>query len=151
MVDLTAAPLDRIDLLERFASLPGRLATAADVAGPTQPGEWTPAQIVRHLIAVERQVWQARLATLETDPEPRWSPQEPGLSPDFEGATLETVLAAFTDERARTVATITSFDEAGWARAGIHDVYGRLDIEGLLRVAIDHDDEHLTSVVATEP
>jgi hypothetical protein len=139
-------PIDRADLVERFAALPGRLADAARAAGPPPPGEWTAADIVSHLIAVERQVWQGRLATLETESEPRWSPQEPGLAPDFEGAALETVLAAFTDERARTVATVTALDDAGWARAGNHDVYGRLDIQGLLRVAIDHDAEHLAAL-----
>jgi hypothetical protein len=142
----TGMPMDRADLVERFAALPIRLADAARAAGQPPPGEWTPAEIASHLIAVERQVWQGRLATLESEPEPRWSPQEPGLATDFEGADLETVLAAFTDERARTVATVTAFDDAAWARAGNHDVYGRLDIAGLLRVAIDHDAEHLAGL-----
>ncbi len=134
--------------MERFASLPDRLGAAARLADPTPPDEWTPAEIVSHLIAVERSVWQARLATLESESEsePRWSPQEPGLAPDFEGAAFETVLAAFTHERARTVATVIALDDAGWARAGNHDVYGRLDVAGLLQVAIDHDAEHVRSL-----
>jgi hypothetical protein len=40
---------------ERLAALPERLAIAARAAPPEPPapGEWTPAGVVRHLIAVE--------------------------------------------------------------------------------------------------
>jgi hypothetical protein len=34
------------------------------------------------------------------------------------------------------------------ARTGTHDTYGVLDVAALLRLAIDHDREHLASVTA---
>ncbi len=138
--------MSRPDTLQRFAATPDRLRAAAERAGPPPAVEWGATDVVRHLVAVERAVWQARLATLEHEIEPTWTPQEPGLAEDLEGATLEDVLHAFADERIRTVATVTGLDDAGWARAGNHSTYGLLDIEGLLRVAIDHDEEHLASV-----
>ena len=140
--------MSRTDTLERFAATPDRLREAAEHAGPPPAGEWAATDVVSHLVAVERAVWQARLATLEHEAEPTWTPQEPGLADDLAGATLEDALHAFADERIRTVATVTGLDDAGWARAGIHTTYGRLDIEGLLQVAIDHDEEHLASIEA---
>jgi hypothetical protein len=38
---------------------------------------------------------------------------------------------------------LTALDEAGWARSGTHATYGALDVAGLLRVAADHDDDHI--------
>ena len=37
-------------------------------------------------------------------------------------------------------------DYDGWDRTGVHETYGRLDVAGLLRVAIDHDEEHLAGL-----
>ena len=41
----------------------------------------------------------------------------------------------FARRRAKTVATVRALDEAGWARSGTHETYGRLDVAGLLRLA----------------
>ncbi len=32
------------------------------------------------------------------------------------------------------------------SRTGVHATYGRLDVAGLLRLAIDHDEEHLAGL-----
>lgn len=55
---------ERAELLDRLATVPGRLAAAARLAAPEPPapGEWTPSEVIRHLIAVELEVWQPRLA-----------------------------------------------------------------------------------------
>lgn len=140
---------DRAELVERFATFPGRLAEAARAAEgrPVPDGEWTPSLVVRHLMAVEGEVWLARLATLVAGGEPRWSRMEPGPLPGFDDASLEDVLGLFGQLRARTVDVLGMFDDAGWARAGVHEVYGRLDVAGLLRVAIEHDEEHRSGLL----
>jgi hypothetical protein len=43
---------------------------------------------------------------------------------------------------------VAAFDDAGWARTGVHATYGRLDVAALLRLAADHDDEHLAALEA---
>jgi hypothetical protein len=138
----------RAALVETFAGFPERLAQVARaVAGrPVGAGEWDPTEVVRHLIAVEDEVWQSRLHGLATEDRPHWPWTEPGLAPGFEGATLEDVLAAFSGARGTTVQVVRALDEAGWARTGTHDTYGVLDVEGLLRIAIDHDRDHLASL-----
>ena len=138
----------RIELVERFASFPDRLAAAARAAvgRPVPDGEWTPEQVVRHLIAVEVEVRLAPPRDLAAGDEPRWSRTEPGPLPGFDDASLDDVLGCFGRLRASTVDVLGTLDAAGWARAGVHEVYGRLDVAGLLRIAVDHDEEHLAGL-----
>jgi DinB superfamily len=144
--------MSRAELVEAFAGFPGRLGEAVQEAPrewerrPVAPGEWGAAGVVRHLIAVEGEVWQARLARVAAEDDPHWSWTEPGLAPGFDDAPIETILAAFAAARAATVATVRALDEAGWARFGTHATYGRLDVAGLLALAIDHDEEHRAGI-----
>ncbi len=140
--------MDRAAALDAFAGFPGRLVEAANAAAdhPARPREWTPAEVVRHLIAVEAEVWQSRLASLATEDHPHWPWTEPGLAPGFDGLPLDEILVSFAAARAATAATIRALDEVGWARSGTHETYGVLDVEGLLRIAIDHDRDHLAGL-----
>jgi hypothetical protein len=140
--------VNRDELVEAFAGFPQRVSVAARAAAdqPIAAGEWGPAEVVRHLIAVEAEVWRARLARVAAEDDPQWSWTEPGLAPGFDDARLDQILAAFAAARATTTAIVRSLDEAGWARHGTHATYGRLDVEGLLRIAIDHDASHLSGL-----
>lgn len=140
---------DAASVRDRIASFPDRLAAAARAASPEPPapGEWTPAEIVRHLIAVEELVWHVRLAQLEHEDHPRWRWVEPGQWLGTPGAGLDDVLATHAATRARTLRMLDALGPEGWARTGTHDTYGVLDVAGLMTVAADHDDEHLGSLV----
>jgi hypothetical protein len=105
-------------------------------------GEWGPREIARHLVTVERVVWQARLDQLAADERPRWAYAEPGVGP-ADHRPLDEIVAAFTTERAATLGRLAALDEAGWSRSGIHATFGVLDVEGVCRVMADHDEEHL--------
>jgi hypothetical protein len=131
-------------LRDALAAVPDRLAAAIPVATPAPAGEWTPREVLLHLLVVEDQVWQSRLRQLATEPEPHWPWFEPGLAA-FEADSWEAVLEAFRARRSATVASLDSLDDVGWAKSGVHDVYGRLDVGALLRRAIDHDEEHIAS------
>jgi hypothetical protein len=145
-----ATPAARTDLLDRFVSFPSRVEAAIRTAAPRPPidGEWTPQQVVRHLIAVETVVHQARLLDVAVVDGPVWTWTEPGPwegEPDLE---LDGVLARYAELRADTVARIRALDEEGWRRAGTHATYGKLDVAGLLELATAHDDEHLQGLEA---
>jgi hypothetical protein len=141
----------RDELVEEIAAFPARLAAAAKARmaewRPFPDAEWGPIDIVRHLIAVEQEVHRARLKQVARQEGPHWTWTEPGLAPGFDDASLLEVLTVFARRRAKTVATVRALDEAGWERYGIHETYGRLDVAGLLLLAIDHDAEHLGSLV----
>ena len=134
-------------LLERLDGVPDRLASAARGAPPVAaPGEWSPSDIVRHLIAVELEVWHVRIAQLATEDHPVWAWAEPDRWLGEPGASLERLLDVYRAARSRTVALLVALDEAGWERTGTHETFGVLDIAGLLSRAVDHDEEHLLSL-----
>jgi hypothetical protein len=137
--------MDRADVIAALASFPEALASAARVAAtrPTPAGDWGPDEVVRHMIAVETEVHQARLADLATQDDPRWSWVEPSPWRGEPTLSLEALLARFADLRARTLRTVEGLDPAGWARTGTHERLGQWDVLGLLRNAVDHDAEHL--------
>jgi hypothetical protein len=146
---VSSAQPGRDDLLDALAVFPDRVTAAARAAatGPVPPGEWTPEQVIRHLVAVETDVHQARLRDLATVAEPRWTWTEPGPwsgDPDLE---LDGVLRRFAELRGETLAVVGALDETGWARSGHHDTFGALDVAGVLRNAVDHDEEHLRGLV----
>ena len=132
----------------RLASFPETLASAARNAPQTAPapGEWTPSEIVRHLIAVEELVWHVRLRQLATEEHPHWVWVEPGQWLGSAGAGLDEVLDEHARVRAATLETLDGLGDDGWARTGTHDTYGVLDVAGLMTVAADHDNEHLASL-----
>jgi hypothetical protein len=137
-------------LLAALAGFPARLVDAASAAAdrPIPAGEWGPVEVARHLIAVELDVHQARLADLATNHDPRWDWVEPGPWPGQPGLTLEHLLSRFEALRAATLAIVTALDDAGWARAGTHSRLGIWDVAGLLRNAIEHDEQHLAELAA---
>ena len=141
-------------LRDALAAIPGRLATIAagfaetlaDPNAPPAPGEWSAREVVLHLAAVEPEVWQARLDALATEAVPSWSWVEPGLWDGPGTATFGGALAAFSTFRAGTIARLDALDDAGWARRGRHATYGELDVAGLMRIALGHDEDHLVQI-----
>jgi hypothetical protein len=139
---------DRDGLVVALASVPPRLRVAATgaPAEPPAPGEWAPPDVVRHLIAVEEEVWHSRLDQLDAEDHPSWRWLEPERWTGEPGASLERLLERYDDARAATVRRLAALDDAGWARTGTHATLGVLDVAGLLRRALDHDEEHLRSL-----
>lgn len=134
-------------LRDRLAAVPARLARAAAGARPVA-GEWSAAENVRHLIAVEDEVWHARLEQLAREPNPHWPWVEPPPASFPGDDSLDTVLARFASGRAETVALLDGLDNAGWDRTGTHATFGLLDVAGLMTKAIDHDEDHIASLEA---
>ena len=135
-------------LIERFRASPARVAELAPAAeavrGSQPPDGWSEREIVSHLVRVDREVFQVRLRDLGGPSEPRWSWVEPGAEPGR--ATLATLIERFATIRQATIAHLASLDDAGWARSGVHATYGRLDVAGLLGIAIDHDADHIAEL-----
>ncbi len=136
------------DLRRRLADVPDLLAIGALAAAdrPVAPGEWSPAEVVRHLIAVEEEVWHPRLRQLATEDRPYWPWAEPGPWQGQPDASLDDLLAIYADRRATTIDILDGLGDAGWAKTGEHATFGVLDVAGLMDRAIDHDDEHIASL-----
>lgn len=140
---------DAVAVRARLATFPARLAAAAAAAPPrSTPGDWSPSEIVRHLIAVEEEVWHRRLGQLATEDHPRWRWVEPSQWLGVPGAGLDEILDTHRRVRASTLAMLDALGAGGWSRTGTHDTFGLLDVAGLMTVAADHDDEHLATLEA---
>jgi hypothetical protein len=142
-------PAARVEALRRLAEAPERVAKAAhsSTATPPEPDGWTSQEVVLHLVAVERVVFQARLRDLAEQDLPAWAWVEPGPAAASPGETLSATLARFLDARSETLAWVAALDGQGWRRAGQHATLGRLDVAGLLGLAADHDDEHVAALL----
>jgi hypothetical protein len=138
-------------LRDALATTPDRAAAAGrdSVVPPTEapaPDAWSAREVLLHLAAVEEKVWHARLTALANEASPRWPWTEPDLWSGPGDDTYEGALAAFTTRRGVTVARLDALDADGWARRGLHEVFGVLDVAALLRIALDHDEEHLAQI-----
>jgi hypothetical protein len=141
---------DRSALRASLASAPARLEAAGaalwDPSAPLASGAWSALDVARHLVAVELEVWQARLdslASARAGEPPTWAWVEPDRWSGPGDDTFAGVVAAFARCRFATVRRLDRLNADGWARTGHHATFGVLDVAGLLRVAIDHDAEHL--------
>jgi hypothetical protein len=144
---------DQQRLRDSLAAVPRR-AAAASAASSVPPdaapsgGEWSAREVVLHLTAVEEEVWHARLDALASETFPHWPWVEPGLWSGPGADTFAGALAAFAARRVATVARLDALDETGWARTGRHATFGILDVAALVRIAADHDEEHLGQIAS---
>jgi DinB superfamily len=143
------AAIRRAELLAQFAGSRSRIeraARTADAAAGLPTGTWSAREVVLHLVAVETEVFQARLTDLARGDDPHWSWVEPGPYEGPGGDTLDGALALFAGCREDTLGRVAALDEAGWTRSGTHETFGVLDVGGLLQIAYDHDLEHLATL-----
>ena len=138
------------DLLDRLSSSAGDIVAAAGVAPRTggTPNGWTTIEVVGHLHAVEVDVWQVRLRSLEVESDPWWDWTEPGTGLAEDAVSLDELCIRFSEARTQTVATLRHLDPTGWQRTGRHATFGALDVAGLMERALEHDLEHLRGLRA---
>ena len=118
----------------------------ADPSVPVVAGEWSARDVALHLAAVEVGVWHVRLDALATESFPEWPWVEPDRWPLPEGSGFDAAVDAFTAQRAATVGRLEELDDAGWQRRGKHATFGVLDVTALMRIVLDHDEEHLRQI-----
>ena len=140
--------MNRSEVKAALAAFPERLRVAAVAAAPSSvpAGEWGPNEVIRHLIAVELDVHQARLDDLATSDDPHWDWAEPEPWPGEPGLSLAALFERFAVLRTATLATVEALDEPGWARTGTHTRLGAFNVRALLVNAIDHDEQHLATL-----
>ena len=138
-------------LRDALAAATDRLVEAAashlDPAASPVPGEWSARDITLHLAAVEVGVWHVRLDALATESFPEWPWVEPDRWPLPEGEHFDSALTVFASHRAATLARLDALDEVGWNRRGRHATFGILDVAALMRIALDHDEEHVRQML----
>jgi len=142
---------ERQSLIEQLSAAPERVrqATQAAEGRSRPPGEWSVNAVIGHLARVEAVVWQARFRQVAAEDNPRWERWEPdGIDweGEYGGRPLERLLGDFESARQESLRFLAALSEAGWQRQGTHRTFGRLDVAGLCREMLKHDEIHLGQI-----
>jgi uncharacterized damage-inducible protein DinB len=125
-------------LREMTADLDGETASRAPASG-----EWSIAEVVRHLVQGDRDTFLPRLRRMLGESRPVFDKTTvaPGDATD-----LPTLVAAFASARTQVVKTLRGLDDAGWRREGVSPSRGALSVETYAATMDAHDTEHLRQI-----
>ena len=144
------------DLVERLATTPGRIASAASGRSPEElsaaPADdaWSAVAVLAHLRASD-DILSPRLVAMLVRDEPslpafddrRW-----GEVMGYAEADFQELLAAFTFRRAELVKVLRGLAPSDWERAGVHEAHGRITLRETLRHLVEHEAEHCVQLEA---
>ena len=130
-----------------------RLIETAQVA-PDRPGEWSPALVLCHLSQVDEEVWLARVEQMVDarhrgvgSPSFSWWESAPGSTESrFAGYSLADAAEVLARTRSALVDRLARLPEDDWTAIAHHDVFGVIDVVGLVREVLAHDQEHLAGL-----
>jgi uncharacterized damage-inducible protein DinB len=137
------------ELLDMVVQGPARLRAAADAAGGPPDGEWSAAQVLAHMTAVEH-LWLERVNLMmrETNAHIRPGPnakisqvEEELMSGDVAGN-----LEAFNTVRGEMVSLLMGLSLRDWERTATHAIRGEISIADVVDQIIDHDNEHIQQI-----
>jgi hypothetical protein len=117
--------------------------TAAQVATPPKPGEWSIVEIVRHLVEGDRDTFLPRLRRMLAEERPVFATRQPLVN---DACDLATLVDVFDRARAEVVKILGGLDEAAWSREGISPSRGALSVETYAASTATHDTEHLRQI-----
>lgn len=128
---------------------------------PARVGAWTLRDIAAHLAATEKECFEPRIRAMAAGERPEfeyWTQPEErpararGDERDFEGISVQGALTEWSETRTRLLDYVRGLSEEERARIGVHTKFGELTVDGYLRIALDHDRDHLRSLerLATE-
>ncbi len=153
---MALSPLERENLIRRYAGGPARLkaALAAVPAEALQwrpkPGEWSAHEVVIHCADSETNAaGRIRYLAAESDPvilgydEAEWARRF-----DYHRLPLEPALALVEAVRASTAALLDRMPEDAWRRVGRHSESGRYGAEDWLTIYAEHLEVHAAQIEA---
>ncbi len=129
-----------------------RIIDAARAAEPAQdPDTWTPATVVGHLSQVDEQVWLPRLELMVSSASVPsftwWEPDPDATRTAFAETSVDAAGARLLASRTGILHRLRELDEAAWSAVGRHEIFGELDVEGLMIQVLGHDEEHRASLL----
>ena len=145
-----------MDLVERLNTFPGvlrqELAGVPHAVASARPdgGSWSINDVLGHLCDHARFLHQ-RLSMMINLEEPRlasYDEQELAAERAAQSASMDDLLAEFSQRRAATVEMLSELVHWNWARTGRHEQLGRISIRQLVDRALAHDEDHLAQVRA---
>lgn len=118
---------------------------------PDRVGAWTLRDIAAHLATTERECFEPRIRAMAEGERPEFEYYS-NDERDFDGITLPGALSEWRETRDRLIEFVRGLSEEERARVGVHKKFGELTVDGYLRIALEHDQDHLLSLerLATE-
>jgi len=141
--------MDRVLTVASLRVTPGMLremsrdCTAEQARTPPKAGEWSIADVVRHLVEGDRDTFLPRLRRMLGEARPLFDRSRP--APET-GTDLNALLLAFESARRQAVALLEGLDEAGWQRQGVSPSRGPLSVQTYAQTMVEHDTEHLQQI-----
>jgi hypothetical protein len=118
---------------------------------PARVGAWNLRDIAAHLAATEKECFEPRIRAMAAGqrPEFEWYSND---ERDFDGITLQNALTEWTDTRNQLIDFVRGLTDEERSRVGVHTKFGEVTVDAYLRIALDHDQDHLRSLerLATE-
>jgi hypothetical protein len=137
-------------IVDRLADMPVRIARATANASPKAvdetlaPDEWSATEILAHLRASDDILSHRLYAMLARDNPPlsayderRWAEIAGYSQIDF-----TTSLQLFTLRRAELITMVRRLAPDDWQRIGTHEVHGVISLLYVVRVLVEHEEEH---------
>jgi hypothetical protein len=118
---------------------------------PERVGAWTLRDIAAHLATTEIECFEPRIRAMAAGERPEFEYYS-NDERDFDGVALHSALSEWGETRARLIDFVRGLSEEERARVGVHKKFGELTVDGYLRIALEHDQDHLLSLerLATE-
>jgi len=118
---------------------------------PARVGAWNLRDIAAHLAATEKECFEPRIRAMAAGqrPEFEWYSND---ERDFDGITLQSALTEWTETRNQLIDFVRGLSDEERSRVGVHTKFGEVTVDAYLRIALDHDQDHLRSLerLATE-
>lgn len=133
------------ELIHELASFPPQLSEAVANAGEPPEGEWSAAQILAHLAAIE-EFWLERLNLMLNQRESLLRSFGEAATQRAEELVKDSIqenITRFSETRGQIVSALMSMTLNDWERTGTHETRGEITITDLVETIADHDAEHL--------
>ena len=147
-------PIPRSLLMVELLMSADRVITAAqDCTVHPRSGEWPAAVVVGHLSLVDTAVWLPRIdvmvAAMGADvPELSWWEPDPVATlAAFGDVSVDEAGARLLSSRTTLLHRLRDLSEDEWSATAHHDIFGTLDVEGLMLQVLGHDEEHRASIL----
>src|SRR5687768_13257882 len=141
--------MDRALMLASMRATPRMLremsrdCTAEQAWTAPKAGEWSIAEVVRHLVEGDRDTFLPRLRRMLAETRPLFERTRPAPEASTD---LNALLLAFETARGQALALLDGLDDAGWRREGVSPSRGALSVQSYAQTMAEHDTEHLQQI-----
>lgn len=142
--------MDRELVIANLAVAPNLLRLLAENFSPElaikapEPGEWSVAEVVRHLVEGDRDTFLPRLRLMLAKERPVFETRD--RQPSADRSDFPTLLGAFESARGEVVKILKGLEASQWAREGVSPSRGVVSVEAYAATMAGHDTEHLQQI-----